>query len=153
MIRGPGKTEERDSHSRLEGGRFNKPGNLQGLSWMMPRWVGLYTHLLESSSSYRGINYWVQSHVPSRWSQNTLLSEGRVLGTHPLWEEWAEHTFQTRGRGWGRFHLPRSSSRGNIVLITSSKHKLLQTASKSQWPVKIFYLTAKSKEDWGRRHL
>lgn len=35
--------------------------------------VGLFTHLPESQSLHRGLN-WVQSHIPFRWSQQHTLS-------------------------------------------------------------------------------
>lgn len=41
--------------------------------------VGLHTHLLNLKSLYRGLN-WIQSCIPSRWSQHHITISGYVLG-------------------------------------------------------------------------
>lgn len=53
-------------HSRLVGGRFNKKGNLRGLSSLATRWVDLCTCHQSVKSLYKGLS-WAHSRILTRW--------------------------------------------------------------------------------------
>lgn len=86
-MEGRERVKKKAAHSRLAGGKSNKPGSLlTRLSCMKTRWVDLHTYPKNLKTFYRGLN-WV-SHVFS--SQGlTLLS----LGTGS--------TVRAAGRGQG----------------------------------------------------
>lgn len=104
IYRKPGETKKEAGHSRLGGGRFNKPGNLRtGLGW--PRWVNHHINhhtlnvYMEASPGF--------SHVsrPNHLS-NTLLCQGCIL----------EHSFHCEN---GRAYI-RVQDRGSLRLPAAS---------------------------------
>ena len=60
----------------------------------------------------------------SRWSQQHIaLSRLHPWKWLPLWEGWAEHTFQKQGRRWGASNclgLDQGSTRGHSLSMTFS---------------------------------
>lgn len=101
-MEGRERAKKKAAHSRLVGGKSNKPGSLLiRLSCMKTRWVDLHTYPENLKSLYRGLN-WVSHVFSPQGLSNTLLS----LGTGPTMR--AEGRGQ--GRGWGAL-MPRASSR------------------------------------------
>ena len=104
--RGQGETKERVSHSRLVDSRFNKPGNLPGLSWVTGRQVDLHLTPQNLKSLYRGLNR-VQSRILSKWSQQHMtLSRLHHWKWLPPWDWWAEHNIPRTGKGVWTLWLP-----------------------------------------------
>ena len=128
-MEGKERLKKEADHSRLVRGRFNKQGNLQTrLNLVATRWA-LQPCPPEFKSVYRGLN-WVQSHIPSRWSQITHCSlKAASLKQLWLWEwwvegTWVEYTLQGQGRGWETSNClgPDWESIGGHVLLMNSSN-------------------------------
>ena len=137
-----GQGETRGRLLRLVGGSFNKQVNLHTRFVLGGQKMSQSLHSpprIVNKSLHRGLN-WVQSCIPTRDPQQHITLP-RLLPwkRFPLWEQWAEGTFQGQGRGWCASNCPGLTSGSTVGHIHSVTFPNIDPHLYGQLVLKIFF--------------
>ena len=124
---GQGEMEERGTPLQLVGGRLHKQGNLHMRLVLGSCKLNRSSHPPTSTLKVDVEAFTGFSHIHSPHGLNKPYSLKDVsLNRLPLWERWAEHTFQGQGRWGGASHCPSPAwgSTDHSILSTTSSNSI-----------------------------